>query len=233
VRRCGAVSQDWVLQRRFLTVPGVVQVNTWGGTSKEYEVEVDLNKLDTYSITIPQMITAIGNANTNVGGRTINFGQQSMNMRGVGLIDSGGTADLTKGYKVEDIENISLAQVNGVPVQVKDVAKVYVGYAPRLGKAGRDGEDDVVAAILVMNRTLHTNDVVPRIKAMAETINSDGSLPPGVTRITLRSIRATGPEASLRLDQPPRRGLDGGFDAGGSAEFFAGVVDVEIDRPLR
>jgi heavy metal efflux system protein len=172
--------QDWVLQRRFLTVPGVVQVNTWGGTTKEYEVEVDLNKLDAYSITIPQMITAIGNANTNVGGRTINFGQQSMNVRGVGLIDSGGTADLTKGYKVEDIENISLAQVNGVPVQVKDVAKVYVGYVPRLGKAGRDGEDDVVAAILVMNRTLHTNDVVPRIKAMAERINSDGSLPPGV-----------------------------------------------------
>jgi len=172
--------QDWVLQRRFLTVPGVVQVNTWGGTTKEYEVEVDLNKLDAYSVTIPQVISAIGNANTNVGGRTINMGQQSMNVRGVGLIDSGGTADLTQGYKVQDIENISLAQANGVPVQVKDVAKVYVGNVPRLGKAGRDNEDDVVAAILVMNRTLHTNDVVPRIKAEVEKINSDGTLPPGV-----------------------------------------------------
>jgi cobalt-zinc-cadmium resistance protein CzcA len=172
--------QDWVLQRRFLTVPGVVQVNTWGGTTKEYEVEVDLNRLDAYSITIPQVITAIGNANTNVGGRTINMGQQSMNVRGVGLIDSGGTADLTKGFKVGDIENISLAQVNGVPVQVKDVARVYVGNVPRLGKAGRDGEDDVVAAILVMNRTLHTNDVIPRIKKEVERINNDGSLPPGV-----------------------------------------------------
>src|SRR6202795_1669820 len=68
--------QDWVLQRRFLTVPGVVQVNTWGGTTKEYEVEVDLNKLDAYSITIPQLTAAIGNANINVGGRTINVGQQ-------------------------------------------------------------------------------------------------------------------------------------------------------------
>src|SRR5216684_135442 len=172
--------QDWVLQRRFLTVPGVVQVNTWGGTTKEYEVEVDLNKLDAYNITIPQVISAIGNANTNVGGRTINMGQQSMNVRGVGLIDSGGTADLTQGYKIEDIENISLAQANGVPVQVKDVAKVFVGNVPRLGKAGRDKEDDVVAAILVMNRTLHTNDVVPRIKAEVEKINSDGTLPPGV-----------------------------------------------------
>jgi heavy metal efflux system protein len=172
--------QDWVLQRRFLTVPGVVQVNTWGGTTKEYEVEVDLNKLDAYSITIPQVIAAIGNANVNVGGRTINMGQQSVNVRGVGLIDSGGAADLTQGYRVADIEKISLAQANGVPVQIKDVAKVYVGNVPRLGKAGRDKEDDVVAAILVMNRTLHTNDVIPRIKAEVEKINRDGSLPPGV-----------------------------------------------------
>jgi cobalt-zinc-cadmium resistance protein CzcA len=172
--------QDWVLQRRFLTVPGVVQVNTWGGTTKEYEVEVDLHKLDAYSVTVPQIISAIGNANINVGGRTINIGQQSVNIRGVGLIDSGGTADLTQGYRVSDIENIALTQVNGVPVQVKDVARVYVGTVPRLGKAGRDHEDDVVAAILVMNRTLHTNDVVPRITAEVEKINTDGTLPPGV-----------------------------------------------------
>ena len=172
--------QDWVLQRRFLTVPGVVQVNTWGGTTKEYEVEVDLHKLDAYNITIPQVIGAIGNANVNVGGRTINLGQQSVNVRGVGLIDSGGTSDLTQGYKVNDIENISLAQVNGVPVQLKEVAHVFVGNVPRLGKAGRDHEDDVVAAILVMNRTLHTNDVVPRIKEEVDKINKDGTLPPGV-----------------------------------------------------
>src|SRR6266702_1648982 len=57
--------QDWVLQRRLLTVPGVVQVNTWGGTTKEYEVEVDLNKLDAYNVTLPQIISALGNANIN------------------------------------------------------------------------------------------------------------------------------------------------------------------------
>jgi heavy metal efflux system protein len=172
--------QDWVLQRRFLTVQGVVQVNTWGGTTKEYEVEVDLHKLDAYNVTLPQVIAAIGNSNVNVGGRTINFGQQSVNVRGVGLIDSGGSTDLTQGYKVNDIQNISLAQFNGVPIQVKDVANVYVGNVPRLGKAGRDKEDDVVAAILVMNRTLHTNDVVPRIQREVQKINSDGTLPPGV-----------------------------------------------------
>jgi heavy metal efflux system protein len=172
--------QDWIVQRRMLSVPGVVQVNTWGGTTREYEVEVDLNKLEAYSITLPQITAAIGNANTNVGGRTINIGQQSANIRGVGLIDSGGSADLTQGYHVNDIDNIVLAQQNGVPVMVKDVANVYVGNAPRLGKAGRDHEDDIVAAIVVMNRTQHTNDVAPRIKAEVEKINSDGLLPPGV-----------------------------------------------------
>ena len=172
--------QDWVLQRRLLTVPGVVQVNTWGGTTKEFEVEADLHKLHAYNITIPQLVSAIGNANINVGGRTVNIGQQSVNIRGIGLIDSGGTNDLTQGYKVNDIENIVLAQSNSTPVLVKDVAKVYVGHIPRLGKAGRDNEDDVVAAIVVMNRTMHTNDVVARVKAEVAKINGDGTLPPGV-----------------------------------------------------
>ncbi len=172
--------QDWILQRRLLTVPGVVQVNTWGGTTKEYDVDVDLHKLDAYNVTLPQVITALGNANVNVGGRTINMGQQSVNIRGVGLMDAGGAADLTQGYKVQDIENVLLSQTNGVPVFVKDVAKVSVGYVPRLGKAGRDHEDDVVAAIVIMNRTLHTNDVVARVRAEIQKINSDGSLPPGV-----------------------------------------------------
>jgi cobalt-zinc-cadmium resistance protein CzcA len=172
--------QDWILQRRLLTVPGVVQVNTWGGTTKEYDVDVDLHKLDAYNVTLPQVISAIGNANINVGGRTINFGQQSVNIRGVGLMNDGGAADLTQGYKVQDIENVMLFQSNGVPVFVKDVAKISVGYVPRLGKAGRDQQDDVVAAIVIMNRTLHTNDVVARVRAEIEKINSDGSLPPEV-----------------------------------------------------
>jgi heavy metal efflux system protein len=172
--------QDWILQRRLLTVPGVVQVNTWGGTTKQYDIDVDLDKLDAYNVTLPQVISAIGNANVNVGGRTINIGQQSVNVRGVGLMDSGGAADLTQGYRVEDIENVVLSQTNGVPVFVKDVANVSIGYVPRLGKAGRDKEDDVVAAIVIMNRTLHTNAVVARVRAEIDKINRDGSLPPGV-----------------------------------------------------
>ncbi|HBO76694.1 MAG TPA: CusA/CzcA family heavy metal efflux RND transporter, partial [Cupriavidus sp.] len=73
--------QDWVLERRLKTVPGVAQVVSWGGTTKEYDVEADLHKLDAYNITLQQMISALGNANINVGGRTINLGQQSVNIR--------------------------------------------------------------------------------------------------------------------------------------------------------
>ena len=172
--------QDWIVTRRLFTVPGVVQVNSWGGTTKQFNVDLDLNKLDAYSITIPQVISALGNANINVGGREITVGQQSVNIRGVGLVDSGGADDLTKGYHTEDVENVVLTQVNGVPVLIKDVAKVEVGFVPRLGIAGRDHDDDVALSIVVMNRTLHTNDVLPRIKAIVDTMNKDGTLPPGV-----------------------------------------------------
>ncbi len=172
--------QDWIVTRRLYTVPGVVAVNSWGGTTKEYDVDVDMNKLDAYNITLPQIITALGNANINVGGREITVGQQSVNIRGIGLMDSGGDKDLTQGWHVGDIENVVLAQVNGVPVQVKDVAKVSVGYVPRLGIAGKDHDDDVALAIVVMGRTYHANDVIPRIKAEIEKMNTDGSLPPGV-----------------------------------------------------
>ncbi|MDE2440619.1 MAG: efflux RND transporter permease subunit [Betaproteobacteria bacterium] len=164
--------QDWVITKRLLTVPGILQVVPWGGTTKEYQVEADLHKLDGYKVTLPQLISAIGNANTNVGGRTVNIGEQSVNIRGIGLV-----RDPT------DIGNIVLAQSNGTPVLVKDVAKVNIGYAPRLGKAGRDSEDDVVTGIIVMNRTLQTNEVVARVKAEVDKINSDGTLPPGVKMV--------------------------------------------------
>ena len=129
---------------------------------------------------MPQILAALGNANINVGGREITIGQQSVNIRGIGLIDDGGNDDLTKGDHVNDIENIVLSQSNGVPVLIKDVAKVSVGYVPRLGIAGRDQQDDIAAAIVVMGRTEHTNDMLPKIKAEIEKMNHDGTLPPGV-----------------------------------------------------
>ena len=173
--------QDYIVTRRLLTVPGVVQINSWGGTTKQFNVDVNLEKLEAYNATIPQIITALGNANINVGGREIQIGQQSVNIRGVGLIDDGGGDDLTRGDRTEDIENITLSQTNGVPVQIKDVAKVSVGFVPRLGIAGRDHDDDVASAIVLMGRTQHTNDVLPKVEAEIEKINHDGTLPHGVT----------------------------------------------------
>ena len=162
--------QDWVIQRRLLTVPGVVQVVTWGGTTKEYHVEADPKLLESHGVTLQQLITAIGNANLNVGGRAISVGDQSVNIRGLGLVEN-----------IADIGNVVVGQQNGLPTQVKDVAKIVEGSVPRLGEAGRDAERDVVTGVVIMNRTLHTNDVIGRVKTAVEKINSDGSLPQGVT----------------------------------------------------
>jgi cobalt-zinc-cadmium resistance protein CzcA len=172
--------QDYVVTRRLMTIPGVVQINSWGGTTKQFNVDADLQRLEAYNITVPQLISALGNANVNVGGREISIGQQSVNIRGIGLIDSGGADDVTKGYHVEDIENVVLTQSSGLPIQIKDVAKVSVGYVPRLGIAGKDRDDDIAAAIVVMGRTQHTNDILPKVQQEVARINSDGTLPPGV-----------------------------------------------------
>ena len=172
--------QDWIVARRLLAIPGIVAVNSWGGPTKQFEVEVDPRKLEAYNVTVPQVLTALGNSNLNVGGREISIGQQSINIRGVGLIDDGGEDDLTRGYRVGDIENTVLAQSNGVPVLVKDVARVYVGFRPRLGVWGHDREDDGVMGIVVMSRTEHAHDMLPRVRAEIDAMNRDGTLPSGV-----------------------------------------------------
>lgn len=172
--------QDWIVARRLSTIPGIVQINSWGGTTKEFEVQIDPHKLEIYNLTVPQILTALGNSNINVGGREIRIGQQSINIRGIGLIDDGGGDDLTQGDKVDDIENVVLSQSNGVPVLVKDIAKVNVGFVPRLGICGRDHDDDVVASIVVMSRVGKTAEMLPVVKAEIEKMNHDGSLPTGV-----------------------------------------------------
>src|SRR5467141_667795 len=103
--------QDWVLQRRFRAVPGVIDVTGWGGKTKIFELQVDFNKLMAYGLTLPQMLQTLNNSNINVGGNTINFGTQSAVVRGVGLIRS-----------IDDLNNTMLTQVGGNPVLVKDVA---------------------------------------------------------------------------------------------------------------
>ena len=172
--------EDWIVRRRLLAIPGIVQVNSWGGPTKQFEVEVDPRKLEGYNLSLAQVLSALGNANVNVGGREIRIGQQSINIRGVGLIDDGGNDDLTQGSRLDDIENVVVTQSGGVPVQIRDVAEVSVGFVPRLGIWGHDSEDDAVAGIVVMSRTEKTADMLPKVRSEIETMNHDGSLPPGV-----------------------------------------------------
>ena len=172
--------QDWVVLRRLSTIPGVININSWGGTTKEFDVQVDPLKLEAFNVTVPEVLSALGNANVNVGGREITIGQQSINIRGIGLMDDGGNDDLTQGYHVDDIEKVVLGQANGVPVLMKDVARVRMTHTPRLGIFGKDSNDDVVGSIVVMTRTKQTSEVLPLVKAEVAKMNSDGSLPAGV-----------------------------------------------------
>src|SRR5712675_1989877 len=116
--------QDWVLQRRFRAVPGVIDVTGWGGKTKTFELQIDFNKLIAYGLTLPQVIQALNNSNINVGGNTVNIGAQSAVVRGVGLIRS-----------MEELGSTMLTQTNGNPVLVRDIASVIVSYQPRLGIA--------------------------------------------------------------------------------------------------
>jgi cobalt-zinc-cadmium resistance protein CzcA len=161
--------QDWVVERKLRTVPGVADVSVLGGKTKEFQAEVDLNKMMAYGLTLPQIITAISAGNSNVGGRTIAMGEQSVNVRGLGVIGS-----------LDDIGNIVLTQQGGVPVLLSDVAKVQVGFTPRLGIAGRDGTTDIIFGIVLMQKLERTMDVVQRLRTAIERLNTDGSLPPGV-----------------------------------------------------
>src|SRR5216110_1111828 len=161
--------QDWVVERKLRIVPGVADVAVLGGKTKEFQAEINLDRMMAYGLTLPQIMTAISASNANVGGRTIAIGEQSVNVRSIGVVTS-----------MDDIRNIVLTQQGGVPVLVSDVAKVQIGYAPRLGLAGRDDKTDVVTGIVLMQKLERTMDVVKRVRTAVERINSDGSLPSGV-----------------------------------------------------
>ena len=161
--------QDWVLQRRFRAVPGVIDVTGWGGKTKTFELEVDFNKLIANGLTLSQVLQTLSNSNINVGGNTVNIGPQSAVVRGVGLIRS-----------MDELNSTMLTQTGGNPVLVKDVAKVTVGYRPRLGIAGKDEGDDIVQRIVLMRRGEQSMPTIRRVEQEVERINHAGVLPPGV-----------------------------------------------------
>lgn len=161
--------QDWVLQRRFRAVPGIVDVVGWGGKTKTFELQVDLDKLIAHGLTLPQLLQTLRSSNLNVGGNIVNLGTQSAVVRGVGLIRS-----------IDDINNTMLTQVGGNPVLIRDVATVIIGHKPRLGIAGQDNSDDIVEGIVLMRRGQQSTSTIERVKAEVERINTSGILPPGV-----------------------------------------------------
>jgi cobalt-zinc-cadmium resistance protein CzcA len=133
-------AEDFILERQFRQVPGVVDVVGFGGDTKEYHVDVDPYRLKGQGLTLTMLTQAIGNANQNVGGQRLSLGEQSFNVRGLGLIRS-----------LEDIGQIVVAQPKaGTPVRVRDVARVREGAAPRLGIIGKDTEPDVVQGTVLM-----------------------------------------------------------------------------------
>jgi cobalt-zinc-cadmium resistance protein CzcA len=161
--------QDWMLQRRFRAVPGVIDVIGWGGKTKTFELEVDFNKLIAYGLTLPQLLQALNNSNINVGGNTVNIGPQAAVVRGVGLIRS-----------ADELSNTMLTQSGGNPVLVRDVATVQVGNKPRLGIAGKDADDDIVQGIVLMRRGEQSMPTIKRVEREVERINNSNILPPGV-----------------------------------------------------
>ena len=161
--------ESWMLERRFKSIPGVIDVNGWGGKSKAFEVQVDLGKLNRYGLSLPQVLQVLNNSNTNVGGQTVNFGAQSAVVRGIGLIQS-----------LDDIRNTSIATNNGAPVLVKDIATVSIGHLPRLGIAGQDDDNDIVQGIVLMRRGEQSAPTIKRVEEEMRKINASGVLPPGV-----------------------------------------------------
>ena len=161
--------QDWVLERRFKAVPGVIDVTGWGGKTKTYDITIDLDRLLAYGLTLKQVLDGLNNANINVGANTVNIGPQSAIVRSVGQIRS-----------MEDIRNTMLAAPNGAPVLVSDVATVTIGNQPRLGIAGQDDDDDIVQGIVLMRRGAETLPTLSGVLAEVERINSSDVLPPGV-----------------------------------------------------
>jgi cobalt-zinc-cadmium resistance protein CzcA len=162
--------EDWVLERRFKAVPGVIDVTGWGGKTKTYDIAIDQRKLMGYGLSVPQVLTALGNANINVGGQTVNFGAQSAVVRGVGLIHS-----------ADEIRHTLIANNQGAPIVIGDVATVSIGNLPRLGIAGFNDADDIVQGIVLMRRGAKSVPTIKRVEAEVDKINESGILPPGVS----------------------------------------------------
>ncbi|MBD0316504.1 MAG: efflux RND transporter permease subunit, partial [Nitrospiraceae bacterium] len=160
--------QDWQVRREFKRVPGVIDVTTFGGTTKEYHVDIDPGKLISYGVSLSQVMSALANSNANVGGSYLTVGAQSYNIRGLGLIND-----------IQDIESVMVAEKEGTPIFVKTLGTVSVGHRVRLGKVGIDDRDDVVEGVVLLQRGYKALPVLDRVRSKVEDLN-DWKLPAGM-----------------------------------------------------
>ncbi len=160
--------QDWQVRREFRRVPGVIDVTAFGGTTKEYHVDIDPGKLMSYGVSLSQVMNAISNSNANVGGNYLTVGAQNYNIRGLGLING-----------IQDIENVMVAEKEGTPIFVKSLGQVKVGNRVRLGKVGIDDRDDVVEGVVLLQRGYKALPVLERVRSKVQDLNM-WKLPAGV-----------------------------------------------------
>src|SRR2546422_5825960 len=160
--------EDWVIEPRLLQVPGVTDVTPFGGLIKQYQIEVDPLALDKYDLSISQIAQAVNANNQNAGGALLDNRQQSMVIRGVGLVQS-----------TSDIENIVVTEAKGVPVFIRDLGRVKIGAAAQTGIFGINDQSDGVEGIVLMRRGENPSDVLKGIHEAVEELNSS-RLPAGV-----------------------------------------------------
>ena len=160
--------QDWQIRREFRRIPGVIDVTAFGGTTKEYHVDIDPGRLISYGVNLSQVMSALTNSNANVGGNYLTIGAQNYNIRGLGLING-----------IADIENVMVTEKEGTPIFVKTLGKVAVGPRVRLGKVGIDERDDVVEGVILLQRGYKALNVLDKVRGKVEDLNA-WKLPAGV-----------------------------------------------------
>jgi cobalt-zinc-cadmium resistance protein CzcA len=162
-------AEDWILERQFKQVPGVIDVVSFGGETKQFHVQIDPNRLHGHNVTLPQVMTAISNANQNVGGQRLFIGEQSFDVRGIGLLNN-----------AHDIENVVITSQKGTAVRIRDVASVDVGHSPRLGIVGKDDEPDIVQGVVLMRYGGETAPTLDGVHEKVDEIRKYHLLPPGM-----------------------------------------------------
>ncbi|MFA7422065.1 MAG: CusA/CzcA family heavy metal efflux RND transporter [Melioribacteraceae bacterium] len=161
--------QEWIITPQLKSVPGVNEINSFGGYLKQYQVIVSPEKLLKYAITADEVYSAIENNNQNVGGNILEKNSDQYIVRGVGLIKD-----------LNDIENIVLKSHEGTPTYIKDVAQVKIGEAVRMGAAMINGKDESVGGIAMMLRGENSREVVELVKEKVKEINENNILPDGI-----------------------------------------------------